>query len=199
VTEETVSEAPAAPHQRGDIESISAALREHTSELKALTTTDGEVDTQAIADQVKGVERVVEEFIAFSGPLPLPVLLEDYDRVMPGLGKTIVGMAVSELEHRHSIDRHQMDMDRQQIALDRAALELDQDLINMRWRGQEIGAALVGIVIILGAALGFAGHNSVSIAFIGTGAAGIAGAFVNKRRLGSRRKPRPETPRSTEQ
>lgn len=38
----------------------------------------------------------------FSGPLPHPDLLKQYDEAIPGLGKQIVQMARDEQEHRHS-------------------------------------------------------------------------------------------------
>jgi uncharacterized membrane protein len=39
------------------------------------------------------------------GPLPSPVLLEQYDQVLPGLAETIVRMAEREQAHRHEMDR----------------------------------------------------------------------------------------------
>ena len=39
--------------------------------------------------------------ISFRGPLPPPALLEDYDKVKPGLADTITAMAQAEQNHRH--------------------------------------------------------------------------------------------------
>jgi len=41
----------------------------------------------------------------FSGPLPHPRILEQYDEVLPGLAERIVTMAEKEQGHRHAMDR----------------------------------------------------------------------------------------------
>ncbi len=41
----------------------------------------------------------------FQGPLPPPVALAEYDKILPGSADRILTMAESEQKHRHEIDR----------------------------------------------------------------------------------------------
>lgn len=49
--------------------------------------------------------RLLEYSSRFSGPLPPPALLADYEKAVPGLAAQIVSMARQEQDHRHSLDR----------------------------------------------------------------------------------------------
>lgn len=55
-----------------------------------------------------GLEREERQLIAryasFSGPLPPPAALEQYNEVLPGSAERILAMAENEQRHRHSYD-----------------------------------------------------------------------------------------------
>ncbi len=38
---------------------------------------------------------------SYQGPIPPPHMLEEFERIMPGLSGQIVGMAIAEQRHRH--------------------------------------------------------------------------------------------------
>ncbi|PIR13015.1 hypothetical protein COV49_03565 [Candidatus Falkowbacteria bacterium CG11_big_fil_rev_8_21_14_0_20_39_10] len=42
---------------------------------------------------------------SFSGPIPPPQFLEQYDRVVPGAAKIIIDMAHSQTEHRQELEK----------------------------------------------------------------------------------------------
>lgn len=58
-----------------------------------------------------GPGKVVSYAAHFSGPLPPPPILEQYERVCPGASDRIFGMAESEAEHRRGIENRAVDAD----------------------------------------------------------------------------------------
>lgn len=59
---------------------------------------------QAIVERVsRDVTVAFQQTIlaTYQGPIPPPHLLEEFDRVVPGLAGQIVGMAIAEQRHRH--------------------------------------------------------------------------------------------------
>lgn len=50
----------------------------------------------------------VQEVSRFTGPIPPPDLLAEYDQILPGLAERIVTMAEGEANHRRGIQRRQM-------------------------------------------------------------------------------------------
>jgi uncharacterized membrane protein len=55
------------------------------------------------ADRVKAVEFVVKEVAMFSGPLPPPAVLNQYNMIVPGLADRIVSMAENSLKHNQDV------------------------------------------------------------------------------------------------
>lgn len=49
-------------------------------------------------------EQTVTQIKTFTGPLPHPSALKEYDSVLPGLAERIVSMVEAEAKHRHSMD-----------------------------------------------------------------------------------------------
>jgi len=41
---------------------------------------------------------------SFSGPIPPPQVLADYDKISPGFADRIISMAESEAKHRHTLE-----------------------------------------------------------------------------------------------
>ena len=65
---------------------------------------------EKIPDDLKmAVHTAVHTAVSFSGPLPLPGMYEDYERVHPGAAGILLGMAQKEQEHRISQDNRSMD------------------------------------------------------------------------------------------
>lgn len=59
-----------------------------------------------IADEVTAqVVQIVQHASFFSGPLPPPSLLAEYEAVIPGLARDLVLRAESEQQHRHTWER----------------------------------------------------------------------------------------------
>lgn len=67
---------------------------------------------KAVDQTLQNVESVLMQT---SGPLPPPEILLSYDKIVPGAGKTIVGMAENEAKHRHKIDNDVVDLEREKI------------------------------------------------------------------------------------
>lgn len=44
---------------------------------------------------------IVESFEQYSGPLPPPKAMKEYEEVLPGIAERIMNMAEEEAEHRH--------------------------------------------------------------------------------------------------
>ena len=56
--------------------------------------------------QVIAVEQRLEQ--SWSGPLPPPAALGEYDRICPGTAKTILEMAVGQQAHRQNLEIQDM-------------------------------------------------------------------------------------------
>jgi uncharacterized membrane protein len=62
---------------------------------------DDRHDIQPRGRQALIGRRVTVESAAFSGPLPAPSILAEYDQVVPGLAREIVDQWKAETQHRH--------------------------------------------------------------------------------------------------
>ena len=51
-----------------------------------------------------GVQVTFAEASAFSGPIPPPILRQQYDEIDPGLANRIVAMAEKQQSHRHDLE-----------------------------------------------------------------------------------------------
>jgi uncharacterized membrane protein len=104
----------------------------------------------------------------FSGPIPHPALLEEYERVCPGSCEKIFKMAMDEQSHRHSVDQKTIDFEERQIK-----------------RGQWFGFGIAIATLIAAVTIVLRGDStthSIVGSFIGVGGlASIAGAFVYSR------------------
>ena len=97
----------------------------------------------------------------FSGPLPHPEILENYNRIVPGAAERIIQMAESEKEHRHYIEK--------------AALRAD---IREARLGQ-IFAFLIGtIAIVCGAYTAIEGAPGAGGVIGGGGVIGLVSVFI---------------------
>ena len=65
----------------------------------------------------QGQQVVQVSAAAFSGPLPHPSLLEQYNKVIPNAAERILRMAEQEGEHRHYIERELVDAQASQLKM----------------------------------------------------------------------------------
>jgi len=97
----------------------------------------------------------------FSGPLPAPDTLGEYDGVLPGLARRIVERWEREGDHRQGMER-----------------EIVRARIRNQSRGQLIGAALAAIVLVAGIVFVATGKSTAGLVAILTPLAILVGAFV---------------------
>ena len=49
------------------------------------------------------VTETIQQRIEFSGPIPPPQVLKQYEEIIPGAGERILAMAEKEQDHRHGL------------------------------------------------------------------------------------------------
>lgn len=118
-------------------------------------------------DQLKGTDQkgaVVVHSQQWSGPLPPPAVLEQYNAVHPGLAERIVSSMEIEQQHRHSMERQLLETHRRVYT-----------------RGQYFAATVA--LVSLGAALvlGLYGQGTAAIAFVTVGLGQTVLAFLGQR------------------
>jgi uncharacterized membrane protein len=129
---------------------------------KTIAPETGESQPRAIARTIRQVVR--SELRVFSGPLPPPEILIQYNEVFPGCGKAVFEMAQKEQQHRHAPEDRETEAD-----------------IKLASRGQIIGGSLA-IVAVLGAIYLLAHDKSVTgLSVLGAVVVAFGGAFVYDR------------------
>ena len=120
-------------------------------------------------------EAVRQELRFFSGPLPPPEVLIEYNKVYPECGRAIVEMAHREQSHRHGAEDRQLDGD-----------------IGLARRGQLIGGLLA--LIAVGGAIYFLDHDKsvAGLTVLGTVVVAFGSAFVYDRHQRARPPDEPE-------
>ena len=100
----------------------------------------------------------------FSGPIAHPRHLREYEDISPGAADRIISMAESDLKHNQDFQM--------------AALKAD---VNDSKIGRTFGF-VVFLMLMVGAGVsGVYGNNVVALAFLGTGALGVVGQFIDGR------------------
>jgi uncharacterized membrane protein len=129
------------------------------------------------------------------GPLPPPELLIEYERALPGLGKTIVGWAEQEAKHRRKQDENEFSLVdytvRKQLSLQErgmtygliVALAGFVATVLLAYHGAAVAAALVGSLDIVAL---------VSVFVVGR----HTQAKVEQARAQALPKPRPSSPKA---
>ncbi|MEN9281539.1 MAG: hypothetical protein RL594_474 [Bacteroidota bacterium] len=116
------------------------------------------------ANVVMQAKQVVMHTQQWTGPLPPPSVLHQYDEVFPGLAERIVTSMELEQQHRH--------------ALDRKLFETHRDAFS---RGQWIAATIALVCLVLGFVLGYNGHSAAAVAFATGGLGQVVLAFLGSR------------------
>lgn len=101
---------------------------------------------------------------SFSGPIPHPRYLAEYDRIVPGSASMLINMAKADLDHAHRLQER--------------ALEADiSDMQQGRWLGF---AALV--ILMIGAIVcGLMDKDAIALALLGATVVGTIGQLVKGR------------------
>lgn len=131
-------------------------------------TTSDQAPEATVVQSVGKTAQLTAHAEFFSGPIPHPSLLEEYERVCPGSCDKIFKMAMDEQSHRHSVDQKTIDFEERQIK-----------------RGQWFGFGIAIATLIAAVTIVLRGDStthSIVGSFIGVGGlASIAGAFVYSR------------------
>lgn len=131
------------------------ALSEHLE-----TTSEGEFEPKEIA-----TVRAISHTQSFSGPLPPPQILQQYNDAHPGLADRIVTMAESEQAHRHGVENTAL-----------------SGSIGAEKRGQNYALTICTLVVLASFGLIWQGHEvSGSVLAAGTLSA-LAYVFITGRR-----------------
>ena len=97
----------------------------------------------------------------FSGPLPHPDLLKDYEEAQPGAANIIINMATKEQDHRH---------------------HMEDDMLKQRSRkqnrGQMYGCGLAVFFALVAFAMTLTGHETVAGVVFGTTIIGVLIIYV---------------------
>ena len=97
----------------------------------------------------------------FSGPLPHPSLLKQYDEVHPGFAERIIAMAEKQAKHRQDLESR----------------VIDSDIRNSRL-GLHYGLIIGLCAVIGGSVCIILGHQIGGSIIGGTGLTGLVGVFV---------------------
>lgn len=115
-----------------------------------------------------GVHREFRHEMGFSGPIPPPQLLADYDRTCPGSADRLIHVAEQEAEHRRSIEQ----------AVVRAEIERVERESEEAKRGQYCALIITLAGLAAGAYTALQGHE-VAGSILGVGGiGGIVTAFI---------------------
>lgn len=129
---------------------------------------------KAVRNSAAQVERIPQEngsklvASAFQGPLPPPAILEDYDRIQPGLAAEIVRWATDETAHRHAMEKKAISIDEKLAGSHVREVFLGQlfgFLIAMSFLAAAVYLAVIGKEIAA-SALGTLGIGSIVAAFL---------------------------------
>ena len=123
---------------------------------------------------------------AFSGPLPSPQMLAEYNTVVPDGAERLLRIFEQQVTHRMELDNKEIELDNKEISNDQYSIEQQFRESN---RGQIFGfvIALVGIGSSIYLALH--GHDIISEIFGTTTIVGLVAVFV----IGKKRKEKRNT------
>lgn len=119
-----------------------------------------------VVDHVKRLPRneqhqVMQKLEMFSGPIPAPHILKQYDEMDPGAAKQIIDNGVEESHHRRQMESKMLEMSRKRK-------------IRRDWMGFVIGI----ISIFVGAFLIYKDHYVVGTIFSGISILGLVSQFL---------------------
>ncbi len=119
---------------------------------------------------LKKPQQIVTE--TFQGPIPHPVILEQYNKATPGAADRIISMAENEATHRHEMEKLRHEMEKLNVLSGYKEASVGQ-----------IFALIIGVVaIISGATVAVLGYP-IPGAIIGSAAVvGLVTVFIRGRK-----------------
>ena len=100
----------------------------------------------------------------FSGPMPHPRHLRDYEDILPGAAERILAMAENSLAHNARMET-----------------TIIQGEIDDRKRGMRYGLGALVLSMVFGAGFGYLDKIEIALAFLGTAVLGAVVAFIKGR------------------
>ena len=141
---------------------------EETQESVAIPDGEEELEKLSIKILEKLSVTVSERFERFTGPIPPPDIMEQYEKTLPGSADRIIKMAENQSEHRQSLEKQRLSFSNREVHL-----------------GQIFGFLIGAIAIVTGGYIALSG-SQISGGVMGTSVViGLVSVFV----IGSKRKP----------
>lgn len=106
-------------------------------------------------------QAMVRHETSFSGPLPPPEIISDYEKILPGGAERIFAMAEKEQVHRHSMDS---------LAVN-GAIRKDK-------RGQWMGFSIAIIILAIASVFAWKGNTTFAGTLIAIDLLGLVSVFV---------------------
>ena len=140
---------------------------------KASEETNAEaLDSRETQQKNSAISRKIEASYQFTGPLPPPVVLEQYNRILPDAADRIVSMAEREQDHRHKM---------QEKLIDAQIFDVKQERGERRL-GQIFGLSIGVVSIVSGSITAVLGAPIAGGVIGSAGVVGLVSVFVLGRR-----------------
>lgn len=123
------------------------------------------------------ITRQITREISFSGPLPPPDMLAEYEAAFPGCADRVVKMAEKQLEMAENQEKHRHKMESMVVAAN----------INQSRMGLWLGFTLAVIIVVGAMILSAMSKEVVGVVGIISVTGGLAGLFLNSQRQGQRK------------
>ena len=106
-------------------------------------------------------QQIIYQETTFGGPIPAPVILEQYEKLLPGSADRILAMAENE-------SRHQKEIEMSAITLQ----------AKENRRGQYFGVIVTALAFVTASVALFLDHPAAASVIGGTTVVGLAAAFI---------------------
>lgn len=136
--------------------------------VKAEQSKDQEQNADAVISNMKRLPQeeqheVMQKLEMYSGPIPAPHILDQYDKMDPGAAKQIIDNGVEESHHRRQMESKMLEMQ-------------NKTRHRRDWMGFIIGI----ISICVGGFLIYKDHYVVGTIFSGVSVLGLVGLFLGE-------------------
>lgn len=141
--------------------------------MAVLESLDDEDEEPAELERISGQQQhkanaqIIHRRQSFSGPLPPPHILADYEQITTGAADRIISMAEREQTHRHTIESTAISGELQK-----------------RTRGQIFAFALAVLILLISTALILAGHNIVGFITLIGAISSLCYIFISGQKTG---------------
>ncbi|WP_157953492.1 DUF2335 domain-containing protein [Ignatzschineria cameli] len=149
----TKSDKPSKTNQTSSNETKDNIVTDEVERITQIATSDLPSDIKE--EKIKETLQIESQI--FSGPLPPPILLEEYEKIIPGSAKEIIEMSVAQRKHTMQIEKALTDSEISRVA---RSLKLAEKS-NTRGTWLIWGLIIASLISIWSNA-----HPAVSIAFL---------------------------------